>query len=419
MKRFSLPPLILAATALFVGQAGCASPDCEDTATCVGAADTADAADSSVAADGPVVGADSSVDADSSVEPPDDAVAETTTPPGSDAAADASRVAETGAPDTGPPPPVDSSTPCNPSAPDCANPECLAAFTCVPAVPSGWLGPIALYDQGGGPPAPTPAACAGAFTDDVFDGNSNPTSPALTCGCTCGGIQGSCTNATITVYSDITCTTKCDTVTAPTTSCMQINPGGCNTGGGSAKVTTPPEPTGTSCSSPGTTATTTPPWSWTRVGRGCEITRSLAADGCSANQVCANNPPTGFQGQLCVYKRADVANCSTATGYPNLFQYFGSAADGRSCAVGSCECSPMNATCTLGGAQWFTSSCSGTATPIDTAGDCSAGTSGSTVVWVSDPSATTLSGSCSATGSATSTGSVTANTSSAITVCCE
>jgi len=312
----------------------------------------------------------------------------------------------------------DSSTPCNPTAPDCSNPACQPAFVCTPAAPSGWFGPVALYDQGGGPPAPTPPACSGVYTDDSFDGLAGPTSPPLTCTCTCGSVGGGgCSSASIAVYSDGQCSATCATAGGPT--CSVADGPACNTGGGSLKVVAGPSATGTwSC--PAGTTTTTTSWGWARVGRACTSSRAFTTGGCQANRVCANAPPASFLGTLCVYKKADLPDCSSAPGYPLLYKYYTSAIDGRGCALGTCGCSAPPNPCALQAAQWFhtdvNASCASGGHAIDVSGSCNTNLGGSQVVTIQ--ASIGASGSCGATGNAVSTGSVTPDTTTAVTVCC-
>src|SRR5208283_3865866 len=61
-----------------------------------------------------------------------------------------------------------------------------------------------------GPPTPTAPACPSTYPTDAYDGNGNPTSPAATCGCTCGSVTGADCNSTtplgVTLYAQSGCT---------------------------------------------------------------------------------------------------------------------------------------------------------------------------------------------------------------------
>jgi hypothetical protein len=429
--------LVLVASSLV--QAGCDAQDCSETLTCAGAgappeaggADAADAADAAArdattGGDGPDDdGSRGDAAADGTVDAKGDATNDAANDAPSEATADAppdvvhDGPADTGAADGpaegGPP---DSSTPCNPTAPDCSNPACQPAFACTPVAPAGWFGPVALYDQGGGPPTPTPPACSGVYSDDSFDGFAGPTSPPVTCTCTCGSLGGGgCSSASVAVYSDGQCSAMC--ATAGSTTCSVADGPACNTGGGSLKVVVAPAATGTwSC--PAGTATTTTSWGWARVGRACTSSRAFTTGGCQNNQVCANAPPASFLGTLCVYKNADLADCSGAPGYPLLHTYYGNAIDGRGCTLGTCGCSAPANPCVLQAAQWFNTdvnaSCASGGHAIDVSGSCNTNLGGSQVV--SMKASIGASGSCSATGNGVSTGSVTPETTTAVTVCC-
>jgi hypothetical protein len=111
-------------------------------------------------------------------------------------------------------------------------------------------------------------------------------------------------------------------------------------------------------------------------------------------------------------------SCAGVAGYPNMYKYYGGAMDGRTCALGSCTCSPTNASCTLPGAQWFQSSstCTSGGVSIPSSG-CSMAATSSYVNWVTTGDAA-LSGTCNPSGSGASTGLVTGDPATAVTVCC-
>lgn len=406
---------------------GCTSNDCVDTLTCPSV--DASAPDSSLDhAEGAVhdardgyaaveAGADA---ADAPVDASTDGRADTAPNEPVDALADAP--VEAG-------PAAEASTPCNPSAPDCSNPACQPSFTCTPAVPTGWLGPVALYDQGGGPPTPTPASCSGVYAHDVLDGFASPTSPPLTCGCSCGSLDGgACSSAQIEVYAGISCLNECATA-GP--ACSRACGSNCATGGQSVEVIAGPTATQDWSCSQGTTTTTTS-WGWSHVGRGCESTQTFTTGGCGSGQICASTPPLSFQDTLCVYQNANVPDCTSAPGYPLLHTYYSSAKDGRRCAIGSCGCSAPSNPCELQSAQWFSlatgvqsfcdgtgappsSTCSSGGNPIETTvGVCNENLAGVAAI----EATISVSGSCAPTGSAASTGSVTPDPTTAISVCC-
>jgi hypothetical protein len=403
-----------------LGATGCGSSNCTETATCQGGGVTGNT-DASTEANPEGGGDDMSLTPDVAGDTAEDQPSNEGGP-SPDATLDATQDARLDGPaDTGGPPPGDSGQ-CNTSAPDCSNPQCQASFACTAAAPSGWFGPVALYDQGGGPPAPNPAPCSGAYSNDAFDGHSTPNSPALACGCSCGAPTGICTNATIVIYSDNQCgaANNCGTAGAPV--CTLADGSKCNTGGGSVMVTGVPQVTGSGSCTAGTTVTSTPSWAWTRTGRGCGTNRALATGGCGTNQVCADKSSSNFQSKLCVWQNANLADCSAATGYPLLHKYYTNATDGRTCGAGTCQCStPTGTTCTLMGAQWFNSppsaNCASGGQTLDvTTGRCNGNLGGSSVVSIKASIAS--SGMCPTTGSASPGGSVSPDTTTAITVCC-
>jgi hypothetical protein len=411
----ALLPLVAGLTLSSAG-AGCGSADCTETATCASVPDDAAPA-------GPTFDATS----ETSVPAGNDAEAAATETDDASEAGPAGDAGPTGGGDAG-----DAEAPgdagdagdsggagaCNPSAPDCSNPQCQQDFTCTAAAPAGWFGPVALFDQSGGPPTPVAAACSGSYTGDAFDGNSNPTSPAASCGCTCGSLQGVCSNPSVTIYPDNACVpaNHCGQAGAP--ACTVADGPSCSSGGQSAQVSTLPQPTGAGSCAAGVTQTGLPGSQWAHTGRGCASGRAFATGGCAAQHVCADKPPSSFGSSLCVWQNANT-DCSAATGYPLLHKYYSGVLDTRGCALGSCGCgTPASVTCALTGVTSYTTpDCSGGGTPLGdlTVGHCNV--VGNDQIF-GMTTAVSASGQCTGNGSATSTGSVAADTTTAVTVCC-
>lgn len=429
-KRRRLALLALMATLALSGAiVNCGSPDCADTATC--ADGDGSAADHTTTEDSPPPGRDAETpkDASDSGKPDDEANAGDSSETGDTATQDAAdAIAATDARDAGSAcVAADSGDACNeedasacdPSAPDCSNPQCESDFMCTPATPTGWSGPIALYDQGGGPPAPVAPTCSGNYSFDSFDGNSSPTSPATSCGCTCGAAQDVCSNPSIAIYPDNACvpTNRCGSA-GPATCTVANGSPLCPNGGESAQVAVPPQPTGTGSCTAGSTVNGLPASEWARTGRGCGSSRAFSTGGCAGAQVCANKPSSSFLPALCVWQNGSTT-CSSATGYPVHYTYYAGVVDSRGCATGSCGCgSPTDVSCSLTGVTSYTTpTCSdgGTLLANLDAGFCNV--IGNLQVWGITTSVATA-GRCASSGSATSTGSVVPDPSRAITVCC-
>jgi hypothetical protein len=385
-RALHAPLLVLLLGAACSVGSGCGSPTCAETATCPGAPGPGDAQRESDTSDAPATSSeagDATTPLDATDEGPVDA------------------------------PGAQESSACDPHAPDCANPGCTSAFVCVPVTPSGWSGPVALSDQGGGPPEPTPPACAGAFGNDAFDGNAEPTVPPPNCACACGAAQNICSPPTVSVYDDNVCMTSCGSA-SPSSSCTPT----CSSAVGlAAKVTAEPTPTGTgTCASSAVPQGATPAWQWTRTGRGCAATQAFSANGCSAGQVCVPRPSSPFSPSLCVWTHAS-ATCSAASGYPVQHSYYSRVSDTRACAAGSCVCgSPTGVSCTLTSVT-VSSGCGSTGAHL---GSVSMGTCNYTAgQYIGGVAASvTASGQCTPSGSPAAAGDVQGDVSTAYTVCC-
>jgi hypothetical protein len=364
---------------------GCAvvsSNDCAEKASCpdLDATATTDAREAAPAEASTPDPADG--DADDGEPAPRDAAALSDDAPlggGSDGAgdaADAARDASDGsrepadsAPDVATP---DSGAACDTSHPDCSNPSCQPAFACIPGVPSGWLGPVVLFERtGAGAPAPAAPACPATppYASDAYDGHANPVSQG-TCGCSCGAAAGVCTGPTVAIYQDSQCGTVCITVPNVST-CAK----GCPMATAkSASITAAPSPSGGSC--PASLVSAIAPWSaatdWATTARACgasAASRAVVQGGCAASQLCADAPPSTASQAWCVYQSGSLA---CPAGYPVDHVYFTGGTDTRACA-GTCACGgPTGVSCTIAGVSVSaTSDCAAPATLADTTvGQC-------------------------------------------------
>jgi hypothetical protein len=288
---------------------------------------------------------------------------------------------------------------------------------CTPATPSGWFGPVEFFDQASGaPPAGTPA-CSGVYPSDAFDGYSTPTFAPASCSCSCGAAKAICTAPIVTVYSDNACGPNNCGTGAQTTCSVVVGPG-CISGGQSTVVTTEPMATNSGWCDAAAEVTSTPPWSWSRTARGCRAQRTFEAGGCTAAQVCADKPASGFEPKLCVWTAQDLPDCKSAGGYSLIRKYYLSATDGRGCGLGGCQCkAPSGVGCALTGvSSYATKDCSGPLTSLDlTMSHCNYVGVGRIVSMIANVAST---GSCVATGIPAHTGTVTPDVTTALTVCC-
>jgi hypothetical protein len=307
---------------------------------------------------------------------------------------------------------------CNASSPDCANPKCQAAYTCTAPAPSGWLGPVALSDQENGPPLPQASACSGAYSNNAFEANSNPAFVAASCSCACSSVKAECTRPIITVYSDNQCgPNNCGT--GADTVCGVVDGPHCSSGGQSAKVTAPPQVVGSGSCDAAVSVISTPSSSWTGTARGCGAHRTLEAGGCTNHRVCADKPSSDFAPTLCVWRHADLSDCTTATGYPRLQgKFYTGVTDDRGCALGSCSCATSaDVGCYLAAvASYSTTDCSGMVSSLDVNPKTCNEIGNDTIVSMIATVAVT--GSCPTLGTPMPTGTVAPDPTTAITVCC-
>lgn len=196
---------------------------------------------------------------------------------------------------------------------------------CAPAAPSGWTGPVVLYNGAG----PAPACNGGASS--VFDGMGNLSAPPAICTmCSCGGASASCADPVMTLYDEPTCTsTATGTVTA-SASCGAIF----------AAAVTVAAPALTGSCPPGTSAPTVTPPSWGTVARACPVS---GGSGCSGGAMCVPSPPAS--NAVCVMQPGAATTCPA--GYPDGPSIFYQGVnDTRGCS--DCACSaPSGATCSI------------------------------------------------------------------------
>ncbi len=225
---------------------------------------------------------------------------------------------------------------------------------CVPAAPSGWQGPLEIYEGVGGPPPPAPPGCGGAYATLAFDGNGAPAAPAATCTCSCGSPGGGTCGAPLANYfSDTNCTQSCGTPNQPIgPSCTTLGLGTC--GGTHVTIGASP-PTGGSCT-PDAGSHVVPP-AWGGDVRLCAASVAPTGSGCTAGEVCA--PATTLPFEPSTYCVAASGTPACPAGYPVQHVYYGSFSDTRGCSA--CTCSdPPDASCAGGTAEAYgATSCTG------------------------------------------------------------
>jgi hypothetical protein len=204
---------------------------------------------------------------------------------------------------------------------------CPTTSQCAPAIPSGWLGPVAADLSGQN------AACGAAYPTSISAG-TNPRGAPATCSCTCGA----CAGGTCEVFADgfagsSDCSGPANTtldIGGSINHCVDSVPNG-----SLYSIRGVASMAGASCASTRNAVTSAPP-TWgtsTRLCTGAVVTPGA----CAGGEICA--PLTAPQ-KTCVYHTGTMA---CPAGYPvSSTQYLGFS-DTRDCA---CGCDPTTATCT-------------------------------------------------------------------------
>lgn len=216
----------------------------------------------------------------------------------------------------------------------CTRPENPPNGYCTPAIPnSGWQGPVVLY--------PVKSVCSGNYSTIAFEGITNPSTAAATCGCSCAG---GCT-ATLTNYANSNCGFACSG--QPIDMTVGLNDGGeilecLDASSGCGAYTTESLDFSASPAPCSPVPSTSVPASGGFV-TACSPS-ALDQGSCSAGETCMPKP--SFSPPIfCIYAPGPAA-CPDA-GYQVTRDAYEDASDTRGCSA--CECSSP-------------SSCSGSAT---------------------------------------------------------
>jgi hypothetical protein len=358
--RMTRPLRVFAAlgtlAALTLAGEGCAvmtGGDCADKASC---ADS----DTASTGDGPTAQADAATeDATAEDATAEDATSDATT--GSDATVEADTGQAGGPRDTGP---ADTRAPvpdgcistgtedCTNGIDDncdgwidCEDPLCQPAFACVPPVPSGWIGPVELWQATN--PATRPA-CDTGYGGTTRDGLGGFNAAPARCTCTCTASGQVCSRGG-TLFMQTNCANSCATVTPAANGACTPVAGACGSEGSFSLSSA--TPSGGTCTA--TSSTTVPPVSWATSERVCPYTGPTNnSGGCGgAGGSCVRAPTGGAGGYgagACVYSTADPPPAACPAGFTAglPLTFYTSDTDTRGCAA-SCACSgtPSNGGC--------------------------------------------------------------------------
>jgi hypothetical protein len=328
-RHWSVALVLVAMSAIVLAAEGCAvmsSGECTDKASC----DDLDAAtlpgrDVTVA-DSPVDiidgGTDQTVlaDAPTSDAPTSDGSLPEATPPREAGPIEAGPV-EAGPIDAGLPPDACAATEdctngiddnCDGKI-DCDDPLCQPAFTCTPTVPSGWFGPVELWEAA--TPATAPACDTGYATPVDLHAGTLTAAPA-TCSCTCGATGQVCSLAG-GFFQQTDCAGSCAAVTPdPAGGCTPVAANSCGSEG-SFIVSGAATPTGGTCA-PSSVVPTVPTATWSSAARVCSYAGAADTGGCATGS-CVRAPAgaTGsFGAKECVYSTTTPAPTACPSGYP-------------------------------------------------------------------------------------------------------
>jgi hypothetical protein len=286
--------------------------------------------------------------------------------------------------------------------PDIAPPKtCNSATTaCVPAAPSGWIGPFELFT---GSPTSAPS-CASPLVPvlGAHDGVANANAACSPCGCGVTGV--SCATPSVDFFSSFGCSGLCFTDSTPT-SCKQLPVSQC-AGAPYVKANAPNAIA--ACASDGGVPADAAP-TFTTAAVGCkEPGSALVQVDCASGEVCAPKSTAPFDPSLCVLQQGDVA-CDGPP-YATKHVFYSQFTDGRGCT--SCACSSSSGVkCDGGGLSMDTNQCSAL---VGAFGAC-VSSSGDVNYEVSATPPPTSAVSCVASGGSP-TGTVTE--SQPVTVCC-
>jgi hypothetical protein len=214
------------------------------------------------------------------------------------------------------------------------------AIACVPMPPSGWNGPLAIFEANTAATDALPG-CAGAYEAHFYDGLGSLAGASAACSCTCEKPSGvGCSPPQLSLYADARCNQVSDTgqSLAAAPSCTRIGLGAANALSYAIGSTTP---FGGGCQPRATQQVAPPTWgSSVRLCTGSSSAKPAAA--CAPNEVAAPQTRAPFEaGNHCI---ARPGNWACPSGYPNGRSYAQSAIDTRDCTACTCG-APTGASC--------------------------------------------------------------------------
>jgi hypothetical protein len=226
----------------------------------------------------------------------------------------------------------------------------------VPGAPSGWNGPVALYD---GDPTTVPT-CPPEHPTTAYQGTAGLLpQPAMCSACACAAPPVSCTPAALVFTGDAACATPQGTAVQPAPGqCGPVHPPA-GTQGFTAAL---PTPAAGACG-PSGGAKMIPPPAWGRAGLAC-LGGGLGG-GCPPGSFCASTPPAPFVPALCIYRSGDLA---CPPGFADKHLFVDSVVDTRGCSA--CACGAPVVDCAATTTVFADGACGGASLPVVDDGSC-------------------------------------------------
>lgn len=305
----------------------------------------------------------------------------------------------------------------------CADPICAPSVKCVPPIPAGWFGPVALWRGSGSdtPPSCTDSGFPSARYPLLYAGDA--TSPTGGCpDCTCTGAPSAATahcETRVQFFKDSACSSSNQQMIGTGekpgyvvgTSCTTIN---LDTSQFTPVLYShdPAYAVDNSCSPQPTGSKSLPPAVWDLTLRACDLPKFGGCD----QGMCIQRVAGVFDKSVCVYQEAAV-DCPNAD-FPIQFVYYNSN-DTRDCS--DCTCAASGLACpdsaTVGDWANDAQCLSGSSNTVPPTPGCGSYTGGSSVNMKLSNAAVTEVGTLACTGQGSQVvGSVTKG--QAVTFCC-
>jgi hypothetical protein len=260
---------------------------------------------------------------------------------------------------------------------DCDDPDCQATHTCVPPVPSGWQGPVAVYAGSGVTPD---CLDSGGYPSIAVTANGTFSAGTASCPtCACGSPAGASCAVDALVYSNSDCSGT--TWGPPPTPSDPNPPTHTFTATGQCaflpNLCHPPVPgslgfsnlrvTGT-CQSQTQGQKNIPTPTWGESVRACGDV-GLLGKGCGTS-ICVPKPVAPFNGSLCVHQQGDLA-CPAL--YSKKTIYYQSFTDSRDCTACACETALTGAICSNASLKLYTDdNCTANEQTLNSTNTCAA-----------------------------------------------